>query len=76
MATTAWDVVLLDATGTFNVLASVSESGLTELIWQAHLSLAVISSVQPHEYVYTIVKGYLGMFSTLYGLNISHLRLS
>ena len=50
MATTAWDVVLLDATGMFNVLASVSESGLTELIWQAHLSLAVISSVQPHEY--------------------------
>lgn len=45
----AFDVVLLDSTGQYNTLASVSASGFAELVWHARLAMGVAASAEPHE---------------------------
>jgi U3 small nucleolar RNA-associated protein 22 len=43
-----FDVVLLDTTGQLNLLASISESGFTELIWHAQLAVRITTNAEPH----------------------------
>eukprot|EP01043_Picozoa_sp_COSAG02_P079861 COSAG02_NODE_18697_length_924_cov_1.214545_1_plen_264_part_01 len=45
----AFDVVLLDSTGQYNTMASVSASGFAELVWHAQSAMGVAASAEPHE---------------------------